>query len=204
MENGVERTDTPILKEDVETDTPILIEDTRNKADKHLNIQRYCKKAGIGIVRRALKAGDYMTEGGTVTVDTKQGLGEVYGNLVQDHARFRRECIRAREMGLTLVVLVEESGIRSVEDVRNWKNPRQEVWEKAKAGTLQPWRRAAYIRACAPPISSTRLMRIMQTMAENYGVRWEFCDKRHTGERVCRILGIKTGSETTGRSSGDR
>lgn len=56
----------------------------------------------------ALPFGDYMLEGSNISIDTKQDVQEVAGNIGRDHARFVRECDRARAEGYRLVILVEE------------------------------------------------------------------------------------------------
>lgn len=158
----------------------LVVCDTRQQKGKHENIDRYFARNGIDTVRAKVDVGDYMIPGGTVSVDTKFGMQEVYGNLIRDHDRFRRECIRARESGIKLVVLIEESGIHSLEDVKEWKNPRVERYNQAAAAGIKT--------AKAPPISSKRLYGIMRTMEENYAVRFEFCHKNSTGKRILEIL----------------
>ena len=159
----------------------VLIEDTRQQAGKHKNVQAYCSRHEIELQRHKLDVGDYMLPGGTVSVDTKSGLQEVYYNLITGHDRFRRECVRARESGIRLVVLVEEAGITTLEDVKGWVNPRIVAYEWAVEHGYNP--------ACkAPPISSPRLYGIMKTMEENYGIRFEFCHKHSTGKRILEIL----------------
>jgi hypothetical protein len=37
-------------------------------------------------------------------------------------------------------------------------------------------------------ISGQRLFKILSTMKEKYGIRFEFCDKRQTGRRIVEIL----------------
>ena len=75
-----------------------IYEDTRQKIGEHQNIAEYCRKHGIIVRRTKLEIGDYISPA-PVAVDTKQGMGEVYTNLVQQHDRFRRECIKAQEDG---------------------------------------------------------------------------------------------------------
>ena len=67
-----------------------IIEDVGQKQGQHVNISEYCKAAGIILRRQKLNVGDYIIAP-KISVDTKQGMGEVYGNLVQDHDRFRAE-----------------------------------------------------------------------------------------------------------------
>ena len=173
-------------------DRLILFEDTRNKAGKHLNIEKSSLKYDVQLVRKKLDAGDYMVPGVPVTIDTKQDLQEVYCNLVKEHDRFRRECIRAREMGLRLVILVEQQGIRSVDDVKNWKNPRYADYARRKLLGLSVPK--------APPVSSERLANIMRTMSENYGIEWRFCSKQNTFRTIIQIIheyGEKNNAEKT-------
>ena len=158
----------------------VLWEDSRQQSGKHKNVLAYCKRHGIELTRKKLDVGDYMVDGVAVSVDTKMGMNEVYQNLIHDHDRFRRECIRAKESGVRLIILVEESGIKTLEDVKNWKNPRVEQYEFA---VRNGWKTQK-----APPISSKRLYGIMRTMEENYGIQFQFCHKNSTGKRIMEIL----------------
>lgn len=167
----------------------VLIEDTRNQIGKHKNVRAYCEKNGIQIVRSKLVVGDYALPADQRTVvDTKLGLTEVYSNLVQDHDRFRRECVLAQQLGIKLVVLVEEASIHSVYDVQFWKNPRVKAYNDLK---LAHSKGKMLDRKLAknPPLESKRLMVMMAAMSERYGVEWEFCSKFDTGKRIVELLG---------------
>ena len=165
-----------------------IIEDTRNQPGKHDNIRKYCEEHGIRVVRSKLICGDYsLPTNQTICVDTKQGLGEVYNNLVQSHDRFARECDLARELGIKLVVLVEEPGINTLEDVAEWKNPRYERYMMIQRGHKV----GRYMGTGLPPrkpVDSPRLMKMMHSFAEHHGCEWLFCDKAHTGEVLMEIL----------------
>lgn len=150
---------------------PIRIQyDSREKPHAIKNILAYFDRHGIDAVRMKLDVGDYMTDPpGRVSVDRKQNLGEVVGNVCQQHKRFSAECLRAKEAGIKLIFLVEHGGqIKSLEDVREWKNPRLDYSPYA--------------------VSGKRLYQIMKTYETKYGVRWEFCDKRSTGRRIVELL----------------
>jgi len=159
----------------------VIICDTRQQAGKHKNIERYFERNGIETVRHKLDVGDYAVEGVPISVDTKQDLSEVYCNLITDHDRFRRECVRAKDSGIRLIVLVEDSSVSCLEDVKDWQNPRVVQWNWAVERGLRPMGKA-------PPISSKRLYGIMRTMTENYGIQWEFCHKNSTGKRIVELL----------------
>lgn len=147
----------------------VLYEDTRQQAGKHRNIHAYCEKAGIRIIRQALNVGDYQIAGkGDISVDTKQGVIELAGNVFQEHERFRAECIRAQECGIQLIILIEETlpGGR----LNNWRSP------VGKDGT--PLTR----------FNPATLRRAMITMQKEYGVKFRFCDGRSTGKVLVEYL----------------
>lgn len=147
----------------------VLYEDTRQQAGKHKNIHAYCEQAGIRIIRQALNVGDYQIAGkGDISVDTKQGVLELAGNVFQDHERFRDECIRARDCGIQLIILIEES---------------------LPGGRLDRWRPP--IKWDGQPIARFRpetLRKAMITMQEEYGVKFRFCDGRSTGKQMIEYL----------------
>lgn len=121
-------------------------------------------------------------------VDTKSGMQEMYSDIVgKDHERFRDSLILAQNNSIKMVVLIEEPGINSLEDVAKWKNPRLEKWYKFNAMHKQGKALSVKIPKI-PPCSSDRLMKSMMTMEEKYGVEFQFCDPNDAGRRVIEIL----------------
>ena len=55
-------------------DEMVLLCDTRQQEGKHKNIEQYCRKHDIVMVRKKLDVGDYMFPGGNISIDTKQDL----------------------------------------------------------------------------------------------------------------------------------
>ena len=55
-------------------DEMILLCDTRQQAGKHRNIEQYCNKHGIEMVKQCLSVGDYMFPDGKISVDTKADI----------------------------------------------------------------------------------------------------------------------------------
>lgn len=145
--------------------------DTREKPHAITRIIAEFERRGLEIVHKKLDVGDYMlSPDARVTVDRKQNLGEVCGNLTWEHERFQRELRRATLAGVTVYVLVEHGGlIRSLADVAGWNNPRCKSSPKA--------------------LNGEGLYKRMLTYAAKYGVRWRFCDKRQTGAEILRLLG---------------
>lgn len=166
----------------------ILMEDTRNPVSKHQNIHSYCKEHGIVIERTKLYVGDYtLPTDQSICVDTKADMQEVYGNVIQSHKRFREEVIRARAAGIRLIILVEQSGIKDLEDAANWKNPRIAKWYKV-TNAHKNGKMISVKVSKTPPVSSPKLAAKMQELARRYGVEWQFCDKSETGQRIIEIL----------------
>lgn len=162
----------------------IIMEDTRQQIGKHDNIHEWCDKHGVQLRRTKLFCGDYtLPIDQRICIDTKYGLQEVYGDLIgSDHARFVRELDAARECCITLVILVEEKGIETLADVREWRNPRR----------FQYFKTPPKMRPSRPPVPSWQLMKTMETVAERHGCIWKFCAKAETGQRIVNIL---TGKE---------
>lgn len=166
----------------------ILLEDTRNPVDKHRNVHEWAAANGVTIKRTKLMVGDYtLPTNQSVCIDTKAGLQEVYSNLIQQHERFRAECELAQEAGILLVILVEEPGILSLDDVAAWKNPRRERWFRVHAAHKAGKLKSVKIPK-RPPVASEKLMEVMRTMAERYGCEWKFCGRDETGAVIWELL----------------
>ena len=148
-----------------------LIEDSRQQAGKHETKHAAWEEHGDKVIRCALPFGDYIAVP-PVSVDTKASMQEIAQNIggsKQEHNRFRRELQRAQEAGCHLYVLVEnDEGIRSLEDVMYWINPR--LIDSPKA------------------ITGLRLARAMQTMQERYGVTFLFCHPERAAATIHYLL----------------
>lgn len=143
----------------------MYIFDSREKKNEH--IKSYFDRNLIPHKTEKLEVGDYMVEGGCVSIDRKRNLNELATNLMnrEDHARFWREVRRAKEQGIKLIVLCEHGGkIKSIEDVAQWKSKYTAV-------------------------SGRALMEEIYKCHISYGVDFLFCDKRSTGRRIVELLG---------------
>lgn len=191
-----------------------IIADKNNRPKHHQAKHEYWEKEGIEVVSDyRLSVGDYILSNPKVedmierkvkrgipvkimdfmgtydlVVDTKSGMQEMYSDIVgKDHERFRDSCILAQNNNIRLVVLIEEPGINTLEDVAKWKNPRAEKWYKFNA--LHKQGKALSVKIPKiPPTPSATLMKSMQTMTEKYGVEFQFCDPIEAGRRVLEIL----------------
>lgn len=150
-----------------------LIEDTGQKIGQHEIKNEYWRKLGTQVIRCKLPFGDYVRIP-EIAVDTKRDIYEIAQNIDQDHERFRRLCINARDYGCQLVILIENTdGVRTLEDLTRWRESNTHF--KMRGGERR--------------IFGSRLARAMKTMSERYGVQFEFCTPNEAGRRVLEILG---------------
>lgn len=150
--------------------------DTREKPAAIAPLLKHFDEVGIPYFRSKLYVGDYMSlHNAKRVVDRKHNMSEVAGNVCQGHQRFVAELCRARDAGIELIVLVQHPTIRCVDDVFAWSNPRRRVSPQA--------------------ISGQKLAKIMFTMAQKYGVRWQFCSSRQMAPRILELLEMSLNDE---------
>ncbi len=145
--------------------------DSREHARAITKIKAEFERQSVNYYTSKLYVGDYMSlDNPRLIIDRKQNLSELVGNVCQQHKRFTDELERAREAGINMVILCEHGGsIKSLEDVRNWKNPR--------------------LKESPLAMSGERLYKVLLTLSRTFGVRFLFCDKRVTGKKIIEILG---------------
>lgn len=148
-----------------------IIEDTRQQKDQHIIKHKWFDDNDIQLIRCKLPFGDYALPP-RVAIDTKKGLDEIAANICgakDEHQRFKRECVAARDAGCKLIFLIENDvGIRSIDQVHTWKNPRSVFNPKCVQGD--------------------RLEKAMKTMSERYGCEFLFCDYSETAEKIIELL----------------
>lgn len=146
----------------------IIIADTREKRNEH--ILRYFDRHDIEYRIEKLEVGDYMLDGGAVSIDTKRSVDELAANMLNrnDHARFLREAKRAADSGVKLIVLLETSKYKAIPDLATW-------------------------RSKYSGISGRSLMDAVYKTHISYGVEFLFCPKISTGRRIVEILSCTDG-----------
>ena len=147
-----------------------IIEDTRQKKGKHDIKHNYWSQNKTSVVRSKLPFGDYMLPP-KVVIDTKENMSEIAYNLSnsKNHARVRNEIKLARDCGSKLIFLIEnEDNIVSLNDVKNWLNPRR--FESPGA------------------VSGEKLYKIMESMTLRYGCEFRFCTPKDSAKIITRIL----------------
>ena len=177
----------------------IIQVDSREKARAIKKIEAEFDRLEIKHPISKLIVGDYMNyDNPRVIVDRKQSLTEVVSNLTQQHERFRREAVKAQELDIQLIILVEHGrGVKSLADVENWINPRRYGYCRqhgisTKGDVDSEIAKFVSHGGTKPPTSGIQLAKTMRTMSDRYGILWEFCDKQHTGRRIVELLGGQT------------
>lgn len=148
----------------------VILCDTRQKKEKNAHIDEQLESLGYKVERSKLYVGDYTwATNQSIVIDTKQDLQEVVGNVTKQHKRFREECIRAKEAGIQLIILIADPKVTCLSDVFGWYNPRRRYSKTATTGR--------------------QLGKILYSMREKYGVQFEFTTKDKIGERIVELLG---------------
>ena len=154
--------------------------DTREKPVAIQKILRDFQQNGVKFFKSKLYVGDYMSlDNPKVVVDRKQNLSEICANVGsshEEHERFRNEIVRANDVGIKVIVLIEHGhGFKTLEDIQWWDNPRLKKNPKATSGE--------------------KLYKILSTMCDRYDMEVQFCDKKDTGRRIREILSDDKGRD---------
>lgn len=144
--------------------------DSREHKWELARIQRQLTALGCKTIVSKLYVGDYQSlDNPRLVIDRKKDLQEICGNVTQQHERFQRELLRAQEAEIQLIILIEHGDdIQTLEDVYFWDNPRLSKSPKATTGKS--------------------LYRLLCTIRDRYNVRFEFCTKRETGQKIMELL----------------
>ena len=131
---------------------------------------------GIILERRCLSVGDYILPDGKISVDTKANILELSHNVMSsDHRRFRAMCERANELGIQLIVLVEETPPLG----------RLDLWEVPRFRDSNRFHRYGDPMTLVDPRA---LRKACITMQERYGVKFRFCNRKQSPARMVRYL----------------
>lgn len=156
----------------------VIIEDSRQQVGKHTIKNEYFKAKGINVLRSKLPYGDYALCP-QVAVDTKKDIYELALDIDKEHARFKAECVGAKEHDCQLVILVENTdGIRSFSDLSKWAEPDHHLQMRVRKSASSRARR----------IEGSRLARACETMSTRYGVQFMFCSPDESARIILELL----------------
>ena len=174
-----------------------VICDTREHKTEWNRISKQFDELGISYDRSKLYVGDYQDITNSLfVIDRKKDLQEICGNVCQQHERFQKELVRAREAGVHIVILCEHGpDIKSLEDVKAWQNPRRQprlAWVDGRRQRVIDSPKA---------LTGEQLYKTLSTIRDRYDIEFEFCTKEETGKRIVEILTRgKDHDEESGRS----
>ena len=150
----------------------ILKIDTREKDQARIDkIVSYCLNHDIAPMREKLDIGDYLFDDNrNVVVDTKKSILEVATNLFNknDKNRFLREIIKAKNLNIKMIVLIEENF--TIENLSSWHCP---SYKNGKPYTN---------------LKGFQIANKMRFYEKYYGVKFEFCHKNGTAKRIIDLL----------------
>ena len=144
----------------------LIIEDTRQKDGKHQQKHIGFEDLGVDLLRCKLPFGDYALPP-AVSVDTKENLEEIAGNLcgsMKERDRFIRECKAAAAAGCQLVIMVETEHDGSLLDLGD-----------IRLGN-------------GMTVTGMQLHRAMTAVSGRYGVRFVLVRPEDAAKEIMRIL----------------
>ena len=166
-----------------------IVQDTREKNGKKDHILKQFQNKKINVIRTKLYVGDYtLLNDMSVIIDVKMSILEVQQNLMnaQKHRAFRDECDRAYNNGIKLYILIEESGIKNIDDVCNYKIPtyKSNSYKKINGKSKLTHYKGQPIAKFDPKI----LSKVMKTFEEKHHCKFLFCDKNDTSKIIVFLL----------------
>lgn len=144
----------------------LVLEDTRQKDGKHQLKHIGFDNLGVDLLRCKLPFGDYALPP-EVSVDTKENLEEIAGNLCgskKERDRFIRECKAAAAAGCQLIIMVETDHSGSLLDL------------------------GAIRLGNGMTVTGLQLHRAMTSVAGRYGVRFVLVRPEDAAKEIMRIL----------------
>ena len=144
----------------------VIIEDTRQKDGKHQQKHIGFEDLGVDLLRCKLPFGDYALPP-AVSVDTKENLEEIAGNLcgsMKERDRFIRECKAAAAVGCQLVIMVETEHDGSLLDLGDIRLVSGKV------------------------VTGLQLHRAMTAVAGRYGVRFVLVRPEDAAGEIVKLL----------------
>ena len=147
----------------------IILMDTREKQGKKDHILKYFAFHEIQVERIKLNVGDYAIKGKEfVVIDLKRNILELAGNFFCDKVRFEKECIRAKNNGITLIFLIEEKCDK--DKLLKWHAP-VDVNDK-RFLNVHGW----------------QVYNEMKRYAALFNCKFRFCHKNGTGRQIVELL----------------
>lgn len=151
----------------------LIVIDSREKPKAIDKIIDYFEHNGIQYVTSKMLFGDYMDYNRpNIVIDRKHDIAELAKNCTAEHERFRHELERARDAGATLYILVEQNRYIS----------QGERIKVERISDLLRWSSKYTI------VKGEKVFRVLVGWMREFPLKVVFCDKRHTGEQIIKII----------------
>ena len=148
-------------------DKLIIWADSREKATEHI-LESFDKKR-IDYFVSKLPWGDYMRFDNTkLVIERKNSIAELVTTIGRDHERFKAEMRKCTHYGAHMIILIEEEGYFSLEDIKAWENPFKKKSSRAMTGET--------------------VYKILQSYMKYYNVEVQFTDKYNCADKIIEIL----------------
>lgn len=166
--------------------------DSREHESEWKRIKGQFDKLRVSYFRSKLYVGDYQSlDNPRLVIDRKKDLQELYGNICQQHERFRAELVKAMQSGIKIIILCEHGeDVKTLEDVYFFYQQPKERWRwmvKEIAGEKKKVREKYTQNA----IDGKKMYKSFCTIRDRYNVDFVFCTKEETGAKIIEILGGK-------------
>lgn len=166
-----------------------IVQDTREKNGKKDHILKQFQNKKINVIRTKLYVGDYsLLNDMSVIIDVKMSILELQQNLMnaKKHRAFRDECDRAYANGIKLYILIEESGMKSIDDVANYQIPtyKSNGYKKVNGKTTLTHYKGQPMAKFSPQT----LAKTMKTFQEKHHCTFLFCDKKLSADVIIYLL----------------
>lgn len=166
-----------------------IVQDTREKNGKKDHILKQFQNKKINVIRTKLYVGDYsLLNDMSVIIDVKMSIMELQQNLMnaKKHRAFRDECDRAYANGIKLYILIEESGMKSIDDVANYQIPtyKSNGYKKVNGKTTLTHYKGQPMAKFSPQT----LAKTMKTFQEKHHCTFLFCDKKLSADVIIYLL----------------
>lgn len=157
----------------------MVIVDTREK--KNQFILDYFDKHGIEYKIQKLEVGDYQIEGSPhFVIDRKADIQELVKNIVHDHERLSKEIDKAIKGNIQLVFLIEDEEVKSLDDLKHWRNYRVKWSPRATQGET--------LLKQINTLIDHRDEKSKERYDRKYTLRFLFVDHDHYASRLLRLL----------------
>lgn len=168
--------------------------DSREHESEWKRIKKQFDKLKVSYFRSKLYVGDYQSlDNPRLVIDRKKDLQELYGNICQQHERFKAELLRAMESNIKIIILCEHGeDVKCLEDVYFFYQPPTERWHIVTQ-EIAGHKVKVKEKYMQNEILGEKMYKAFRTIQERYNVDFVFCNKNETGKRIVELLSNDNG-----------